>query len=151
MTKETIIHHKIDQEHYIADAFIAWCFDARFHGLLAKFIENQGWSHDKIDLVKMAGGAKVFATPEVAFETDHYHGQIEKSVKLHHTKRIILMAHANCGAYGKQFESEGLEAEFYSAELHRAKKILSDYMKGKNINIPIDTYYGDFYGLHLIT
>lgn len=149
MPKTTIIHHKIDPAHYTADAFVVWCFDARFKPLLAKFYALREFKN--VDEVKMAGGAKVFATPEIESEEMHYRGQLEKSIKLHHTKYVILMAHANCGAYGKRFESEELEEEFYINELNAAKKAISEFLKSKDLNIPVETYYADFSGLHLIT
>lgn len=151
MAKKTIIRRNIDPSHYIADAFISWCFDGRFSSLLGEFVASQGWNSKNVDYVKMAGGAKVFATPEAESEGAHYCGQIEKSIKLHHTKKIVLMAHANCGAYGKHFDDEKKEEEFYFGELDKAKKTVSGFLKEKNIDIPVEAYYADFSGLHLVS
>ncbi|MDO8523085.1 MAG: hypothetical protein Q7S12_02260 [bacterium] len=148
MAKQTIIHHNIEPVHYVSDAFISWCFDARFSELLNKFIELRKFKN--VDIVKMAGGGKVFATPEIETEEIHYLGQIAKSVKLHHTKSIILMAHANCGAYGKHFEDKAMEEAFYVNELRAAKETVASFLKKNEIKIPIETYYADFSGLHLI-
>lgn len=140
-----IIKLKTPRHHYKADACVIWCFDNRFSVALENLVKRMKFKH--IDLVKIAGGAKVLATPEVEPEEKYILGQIEKSIKLHHTKQIVLMVHSECGAYGKHFKSEAAEKNFYSKELKKAKLTVASFLKSKNIKKPIETYYADFSGL----
>ena len=103
-----------------------------------------------IDLIKIAGGARVFATHEIEAEEDYFRGQIEKSVKLHHTRKVILMVHQNCGAYGKTFDDTASEENFYKTELENAKKSVEAFLRSKNLQIPIETYYATFDGLYQV-
>lgn len=48
----------------------------------------------------MAGGAKSLASPEHEADREFLLAQVEKSIRLHGTDRVILMLHSDCGAYG---------------------------------------------------
>ena len=100
-----------------------------------------------VDLVKIAGGAKALAAKENEFEEKYVLDQIEKSIRLHDTKRVVLMVHAECGAYGKHFKNEAAEKRFYSAELKKAKQTVARFFKAKKIKKPVGMYYADFSGL----
>lgn len=143
---EPTIKHVTSYDHYESDACIVWCFDARFSPLLDKFIAEKTLKN--IDLIKIAGGAKVFASPEIETEEGYFRGQIEKSVKLHHTRKIILMVHQNCGAYGKSFDDTASEENFYQNELLTAKNSIIEFLQSKNLSIPIESYYATFDGLY---
>ena len=52
------------------------------------------------DPIKIAGGAKVLASPEREADREFVLDQIRKSMRLHGTRRVILMVHSDCGAYG---------------------------------------------------
>ena len=143
-----IIKHQSSYDHYESDACIVWCFDARFSALLEKFIAEKELRN--IDLIKIAGGARVFATHEIEAEEDYFRGQIEKSVKLHHTRKVILIVHQNCGAYGKTFDDTASEENFYKTELENAKKSVEAFLRSKNLQIPIETYYATFDGLYQV-
>jgi|SRR3989344_3218720 len=143
-----IIKYQSLYDHYESDACVVWCFDARFSPLLEKFIAEKELKN--IDLVKIAGGARVFATPEMEAEEEYFRGQIEKSVKLHHTRKAILMVHQNCGAYGKTFDDVAAEEVFYKNELQGAKKSVEEFLASKNLQIPIETYYATFDGLYQV-
>ncbi len=94
----TILSFQSDKTHYTADACIVWCFDDRFSKLLDEYIKQQNFAH--VDLVKVAGGAKDLASPDGEHARAYLLDQIAKSIKLHHTKEIILMMQSDCGAYG---------------------------------------------------
>ena len=143
-----IIEYQSSYDHYASDACVIWCFDARFSRLLEKFIAEKELKN--IDLIKIAGGAKVFATAEIETEEEYFRGQIEKSVKLHHTRKIILMVHQNCGAYGKTFDDVASEENFYKTELENAKKSVETFLASKNLQIPIELYYATFEGLYQV-
>lgn len=140
-----ILHHKARKDHYHADACVIWCFDNRFSMLLENFKKKMKFKN--IDLVKVAGGAKVLATPQVEPAEKYILGQIEKSIKLHHTKCIVLMVHSGCGAYGKKFKSIRAERKFYLIELRKAKRTVQKFLKQNRQEKPVDTYYADFSAL----
>lgn len=135
------------KEHYIADACVVWCFDDRFYKLLKAFGKHENFGY--IDLVKVAGGAKALAgdpSPERDFLLD----QIKTSIRLHGTKRVILMLHRDCGGYGgsKSFANAGAEREELMGRLHRARAFV-----GKELPelAAVDAYFADFDGLHMQT
>ena len=67
-----------------------------------KFLKKRGiwWA----DPLKIAGGAKAFASPADESERSFALGQVRTSMRLHGTNRVMPMVHTDCGAYG------GLEA-----------------------------------------
>ena len=128
-------------EHYVADACVVWCFDDRFSGLLGKLAKG----FKNFDLVKIAGGAKALAG-DASPERDFVLSQIKTSVRLHGTKRIVLMLHRDCGAYGgsKSFENADGEVTSHAERLVAAKKFLNNEVPG----VPVDIYFADFDGLY---
>jgi carbonic anhydrase len=133
------------KEHYMADACVVWCFDDRFYKLLKAFGKQEGFAH--IDLVKIAGGAKALAG-EASPDRDFVVNQIKTSVRLHGTKRIILMLHRDCGAYGgsKSFPDADSERTYFEGQL----RVTREFMTGEIASVPIDAYFADFDGLYHI-
>ncbi len=131
------------KEHYAADACVVWCYDDRFSGLLGALMKDL----KNYDLVKVAGGAKALAGGPSP-ERDFILGQITTSVRLHGTKRIVLMLHRDCGAYGgsKQFADPDVEMAFFKNQLAAAK----DFLKGEIGDLSVDAYFADFDGLFLL-
>lgn len=127
----------LPRKHYVADAVIVWCFDCRFKNGL-KALENE-FKLKNTDLIIVAGGAKNISNPEKPTDKDFILDQIEKSIKLHHAKKIFLMAHDNCGAYGNTSKEKVLE------DLLRAKKIVS-----KSFQIPIESIFVDFKNINFV-
>ena len=138
---QKIISCQSGAEHYVADACIVWCFDDRFSGLLAKLLK----SFKHADVVKVAGGAKALAG-NTSPDQDFVLGQIKTSIRLHKTKRVILMLHRDCGAYGgsKSFSSVEAEKDYYSSQLAAAKQFLA----AEAPTVPIDACFADFDGLY---
>lgn len=140
-----LVKFRTASDHYAADACVVWCYDDRFYGLLKEFGKKQKFGN--IDLVKVAGGAKGLAqgtTPSA--ERDFLIAQIKTSVRLHHTKRIVLMLHRDCGAYGgtKAFPDAITEKERYAADLRAAK----EYVRREAPAVPVEAYFADFDGLY---
>jgi carbonic anhydrase len=131
------------KEHYTADACVVWCFDDRFYKLLKAFGKQEKFGH--IDLVKVAGGAKALAG-DASPERDFLLGQIATSVRLHRTKRVILMLHRDCGGYGgsKSFADAEAEKKELIDQLHQAQ----DFVKQQLANLTVDAYFADFDGLY---
>ena len=140
-----VISHQSNSEHYKADACIVWCFDDRFSSLLEQFIRESKFQH--ADLVKIAGGAKGLTSPADPFERQYVLDQIGKSIALHHTPKVILMAHSECGAYGKQFADRKDEESFYQKELAKAVDAVKSFMKNRYPETRVLSYFADFDGL----
>jgi carbonic anhydrase len=135
--------------HYTAETCIFWCFDARFAKAYNNFIAERGFDELKIDAVKGAGGAQPLAGGAGA-DRDVAESQLSKSIKLHHTERIILMVHIDCGGYGgsKAFDSDHKkEWDHHVAELDKAAHFVNE--KFPEIKI-IECWIADFDGLHKI-
>src|SRR5512140_535059 len=99
---QKVFHFESPREAYACDAAIVWCFDNRFELGFRKFLKRSGILNT--DPIKVAGGAKCLASPEHESDRMFIIEQIRKSMKLHGTRKVILMLHSDCGAYG------GLEA-----------------------------------------
>src|SRR6202521_2867574 len=121
-----LFHFDAPREKYHCDAAILWCFDNRFELGFRKFLKRIGVVNS--DPIKIAGGAKVLASPEREGDREFVLEQIRKSMRLHGTRRVILMVHSDCGAYGGLAEGFGgdarAEAEHQHAELRRAAQNL---------------------------
>ncbi len=133
------------REDYHCDAAILWCFDNRFELGFRKFLTRIGVVRS--DPIKIAGGAKCMASPEHESDREFVLEQIRKSIRLHGTKRVILMLHSDCGAYGglaQGFHSDAqAEALHHKQELQRAAANLSKAIPG----IEIQGYFVDFEGI----
>lgn len=144
---EGFLKFESPKEHYDAEACIVWCYDARFSELYDAFLTARGFVKSKIDLVKCAGGAQALAA---ASGPDHevFSSQVTKSIKLHHTDRVILMVHMDCGGYGgsKVFDNDHQkEWDHHVAELKKA----ADFISATFSEIKtIECWLADFDGLH---
>ncbi len=143
-----LIDQAVDHAHYRADACIVWCFDDRFSPLLETLIKREGFS--RIDLIKVAGGAKDLASPAHTDDRRYLLAHIEKSITLHHPRKIILMVHAECGAYGRPFSNREEETQFYAGELGKAARALGQLVRQARGAIALLTYYADFGGLSAV-
>lgn len=140
-----VFHFDAPRGKYQCDAAILWCFDNRFELGFEKFLKRIGIVHS--DPIKIAGGAKCLASPELESEREFVLEQIRKSMRLHGTKRVILMVHSDCGAYGGlagAFHGDAkAEALHHQQELHRAAVNLSKVIPG----VEIQGYFVDFEGI----
>lgn len=135
-----IFSFQSSKEHYVAAACVVWCFDDRFSGLLDAFFGAKDF-----DLIKVAGGAKVLAEG-LSPERDFVLSQIKTSVHLHGAKRIALMLHRDCGAYGgsKNFADADSEKGDLADKLVVAKQVAARMIPG----VPISVYFVDFDGVY---
>src|SRR2546430_6812394 len=110
------------REKYQCDAAIVWCFDNRFELGFRKFLKRIGVVNT--DPIKIAGGAKCLASPDHETDREFVLDQIRTSMRLHGTRRVILMLHSDCGAYGGLdggFKGDTrAEADHHHGELRRA-------------------------------
>ena len=138
-----VFHFDVPHEQYTADAAVVMCFDLRFNLSFHKFLKKMGMTHH--DLIKIAGGAKCLASPDNEAERDFVLDQIRKSMRLHRTSRIILMVHADCGAYGgaEAYDDAAAEAAHHESELQRAAELLHAAIPEPSI----EAYFVDFEGV----
>jgi len=140
-----VFHFDAPREHYVCDAAIVWCFDNRFHLGFTKFLKKLGMQH--LDRIKIAGGAKPLASPERESEREFVIDQIQKSIRLHATKLVILMVHSDCGAYGGLAGKFGndvqLEARHHERELKTAARCVYERVPG----VAVQAYFVDFEGV----
>lgn len=115
------------------EAVVLACIDFRFWKGTMKFVEEE-LGIKTYDFPKMPGAAK--AVNECLSEVDVAMKCIGVPCDLHHAQKIVIVNHADCGAYGGAKEFKGdLEAEqrFHEEELKKAKeKILAQY-PGKEV------------------
>jgi hypothetical protein len=142
---QKVFHFDAPREKYHCDAAIVWCFDNRFQLGFAKYLKRLGIVNS--DPIKIAGGAKALASPEHPGDREFVLDQIGKSIRLHGTRRVILMLHSDCGAYGGLDIGFGgdsrLEAERQEAELQRAADCVRQAIPG----IEVQGYFVDFEGI----
>jgi hypothetical protein len=140
-----VFHFDAPHETYLCDAAVLWCFDNRFDLGFRKFLKRIGIKNS--DPIKIAGGAKCLASPERESDREFVLEQIRKSMRLHGTKRVILMVHSDCGAYGGLAGGFGgdaaAEAAHHQLELARAAAKLLEAIPG----IEVQAYFVDFEGV----
>ena len=140
-----VFHFDAPREKYHCDAAIVWCFDNRFELGFRKFLKRIGVVNS--DPIKVAGGAKCLASPEKESEREFVLEQIRKSIRLHGTRRIILMLHSDCGAYGGLaggfFNDAAAERAHHREEFSRAVAYLEQAIPG----LRIESYFVDFEGV----
>ena len=139
-----VFHFDSSRGPYRAEAAVVWCFDDRFHLAFSKFLKRSGLA--KIDVVKVAGGARCLASPAPDGDRDFVLEQIRTSVRLHATPRVILMVHSDCGGYGglEAFGGDaGAEAIHHEQELRRA----AECVRAEIPEIEVQGYFVNFEGV----
>ncbi len=77
---------------HITDSIVVHCIDFRFQKYLDPWLLEH-FGHGNFDRVSLAGGVfDVFAVLR----------QVEISDRLHKIKKVVLVNHEDCGAYGKE-------------------------------------------------
>ena len=128
------------------EAVVLSCIDFRFWRETVKFVEDE-LGIKSFDFPSLPGAAKAInecVADNIAMQC------VSVPCDLHHVKKIVIVNHQDCGAYGgsKVFNGDGAEEQkFHSAELKKAgaklaakypdKQIILIYAKlvdnGKNI------------------
>jgi len=118
---------------HVCNCAIVVCIDFRFQEYIRNFT-NTYLKNKTFDLIALAGGTKNLKT---------ILKQIDTSVNLHKIKKVILIHHENCGAYGKYSTLEN-----HTKDLKNAKtKILL-----KHPDLKVNLFYlylnGKFRQIH---
>lgn len=144
MTQKYIFIHATRLTHHHAQAFVVRCFDDRFRAVFEKFLKAQKITH--ADFESVAGGAKIFSSPEKAGDRDFMLRELEKSIRLHHTKRVMLFTHDDCGAYrgrARFGDDEKKQFAYHEGEHKKAKAVV----RTKFPKLKIETYFIDSRGI----
>ncbi len=113
------------------EALIIRCIDYRFVTQSRKFKDDQGLK-DKYDLLAFPGASK---------SIHQLFDAIEVSNRLHKPKKIMVMDHEDCGAFG---DKNSLQDHITSLE--KARRLLNIQFP----NIPVELYYIKFSGVEKI-
>jgi hypothetical protein len=140
-----VFHFDAPREKYHCDAAILWCFDNRFELGFSKFLKRIGVTHS--DPIKIAGGAKCMASPERETDREFVLEQIRKSVRLHGTRRVILMLHSDCGAYGGLAVGFAGDAAAEAAHHERELQLAAANLRAAIPGIEVQGYFVDFDGI----
>ena len=139
-----IFHFDSPADPYVADAAVLCCFDQRISTAVRKFLKKQGI--ERADMIVVAGGAKTLASPRNDFEQDFILEQVRMSIRLHQTKRVLVMSHSDCATYGGLAHFKGdtaAEAEHHRTELLRAGALLAANFP----DISVEPYFVKFDGI----
>lgn len=139
-----IFHFEAPREQYICDGAIVWCFDNRFEVGFQKFLKRLRVVHT--DPIKIAGGAKPLASPERESDREFILDQIHKSKRLHSTKRVILMVHSDCGAYGG-LSAFGNDRAREAAHHENQLRVAARCVRNQFPEMDVDAYFVDFEGV----
>ena len=90
----------------LTDAVVAHCIDFRLQGYLNRWLDEY-LGNGNYDRVALAGGVLDFET---------ILAQVKIAVRLHEIKKVILINHEDCGAYGAVGNYERHKADLEEAE-----------------------------------
>jgi carbonic anhydrase len=111
---------------HTCDAFVLACIDFRFHHALAEPLKKmQIFSYDlKCD----AGAAKYLVSAEKPAVRDWIFENIEIASRLHHVKKVVLVNHYDCGAYGgnQTWQNDAAQLAFQTEQLQKAKRQVAE-------------------------
>jgi carbonic anhydrase len=139
MAMEKLFHFDSPQEVYRADACVITCFDARFDLAVRKFLKRRGVV--TFDHVKIPGGAKSLAAPECDADRDFVLRMVRTSMRLHGSERVLIVAHAECGAY------PGAPVEAITADAARA----AEFLRASEPSLAVECYFAGFDGVFGVT
>lgn len=105
-----------------AEAIIITCIDFRFQEYINKWIA-ENFQPKTYDRGAFAGAAKSLNT---------ILDQIEVAHRLHHIKRVVLINHEDCGAYGPDGH-----VDHHVRDLRLASKTIKESFP----NLEVETYY----------
>ena len=122
-----------------------WCFDDRFTKTRQKFFKRLGLK--RVDRVIIAGGMKALAAKGASPERDFALKQIATSIRLHHTKRVILMTHSDCGAYGGLATFHNEPEQELATHARDQRQAISAVKKAIPRGVRVESIFVDFEGV----
>lgn len=110
--------------HELPEALVLTCIDFRFHEKLKQALAKLKIKN--YDLMALAGGAKNLASPKKSEYQKTVLDNIKLAADLHKIKKVILVNHIDCGAYGGSNSHKNLREEiaFHKSELKKADELV---------------------------
>lgn len=105
-----------------AESIIVTCIDFRLQEAINSWI-SKNFQPKTYDRVALAGGVK---------DEETVLGQIDIAVRLHHIKKVVLINHEDCGAYGEMGTPQKHTQDLRDA----SSKILQQFP-----GVVVETYY----------
>ena len=118
---------KFGNEHHCNTAVIG-CVDFRFNQEMVSWIKEE-FNEEAFDLWTVAGSAKFFISEEFQdFKEFRLKKINDVSCNLHDIHRLVIINHADCGAYGgrKIFSDPAAEKRQHLEDLDKARKLLQE-------------------------
>ena len=112
------------------EAVVLCCIDFRFWRETLDFVEKE-LGIKSFDFPKLPGSAKA-----INEKSDLAMQCISVPCDLHHVKKVVIVNHQDCGAYGGsvKFNSDAkAEQEFHEGELKKARNIIAEKYPNKEI------------------
>lgn len=136
----TISNH--NNSHH-CNALVIHCIDFRFHKAISDFLQNE-LGVKSYDLLTIPGAAKHLTAAGSKSRREGLLEDIGISIRLHAPKEIILINHADCGAYGGRaaFPDESTEEATHRAALAEAETLLKQSFP----DVLVSGYYADLEG-----
>jgi len=116
------------------EAVVLCCIDFRFWRETVEFAENPpagGLGLKDFDFPSLPGAAKA-----INEKSDLALGCVSVPCDLHHAKKIVIVNHSDCGAYGGSSKFNGdseAEQKFHEEELQKARSIISEKYPDKEV------------------
>lgn len=111
-----------------AESIIVTCIDFRLQEVINKWVA-ENFAPKTFDRVALAGGVKNL---EIIME------QIDIAHRLHQIKKVVLINHEDCGAYGQEnFPDTEAEQNTHSQDLKTAK----EKVKEKYPDLEVSTFF----------
>lgn len=138
--------HKIDWNAHHCPTVVLTCMDFRVSGrkieeIVAAVYEAEASSVAPFDEIRIAGSAKAIndgVCAELVLDS------ILIAVEKHEAKRVIIINHHDCGAYGgvSRFGSDEEERRFHAGELRKAQEVVLEHLStaGKS-EVAVDLIY----------
>ena len=116
---------QVTQQHPVCEAVVVHCIDFRIQKYLNGHFDER--FPNGYDVISLAGGVKHLL--EDAEDKNIELEELFVSERLHHPKRIILIQHEDCGAYGgsKAFLDFKAEQAFQEEQLAKAEELLKKH------------------------
>ena len=121
-------------DHFQKLSIVISCIDYRFWPQSLPLLMKK---YGNFDLIQIAGSGKNLISPSEKEDKITLLNNIEISIQLHNSQKLILVNHIDCGAYGgsRNFKSQKEEVKFHKEEYKKAKKIIH----GKFPQLPVNT------------
>ncbi|HHT9136833.1 MAG: hypothetical protein Q6358_03140 [Candidatus Brocadiales bacterium] len=140
--KKTVKYSKFfDEKKHWCDALVITCTDFRFTTATQEFINDRLGLKGKYDYISIPGSIRNLMDSKTR---DLVLNTFGVSFRLHHVKRVVILAHQDCTiGYGgsKSFTEPEVEYKTICKDLKKARRLFGI----KFPHLRVDLYYGTVY------